>query len=65
MDVKLISFLMTVELKKNESKSDKSKSTWLSRKYVMTKLNFFHVQLEVPRVKSRQFFLQENSVEGP
>ena len=31
-------------LKKNKSKSDKSRSTWNSRKYVMTVTDFFHVQ---------------------
>ena len=39
-----------------KEKSDKSKSTRLSRKYVMTELNFFHVQFEVPRINSRQLF---------
>ena len=36
-----LSFLVTVELKKNKSKSNKCKSTWLSRKYVVTELSFF------------------------
>jgi hypothetical protein len=42
---------VTVKLKKNKSKSDKSKSAWHSRKYVTTELNFFHIEFEVPRVK--------------
>ena len=45
--------------KKNKSKSDKSKSKWNSRKYVMTITDFFHLQSEVPRVKSRQFYYKE------
>ena len=51
---------MTVKLKKNKSKSDKSKSAWHSRKYVTTELNFFHIQFEVPTV-----ILQKYSLEGP
>ena len=55
---------MAVKLKKNKSKSDKSRSTWNSRKYVMTVTDFFHVQSEVPRVKSRQLFYKKKSLEG-
>ncbi len=46
-------------------KSEKSKSAWLSWKYVTNKLNFFHIQFEVPRVKSRQFFFFFYSLEEP
>ena len=54
-----LSFFVTVKLKKNKSKSDKSKSAWHSRKYVTTELNFFHTQFEVPRVKSRQLYYKK------
>ena len=51
-------------LRKTNSKATKVKvHTRLPRKYVMTELNFFHVQFEVPRVKSRQYS-KKNSVEG-
>ena len=43
-------------------KSDKSKNAWHSRKYVTTELNFFHLQFEVPRVKSRQLFYKNQEV---
>ena len=59
-----LSFLVTVELKKNKSKSDKCKSTWLSRKYVVTELSFFNIQFEVPRVKSRQLFYKKTLWKG-
>jgi hypothetical protein len=39
-----------------KEKSDKSKSAWNSRKYVMTVTYFFHLQSEVPKVKSKQLF---------
>ena len=39
-----------------KEQSDKSKSTWNSRKYMMTVKDFFHVQSEVPKDKSRQLF---------
>ena len=42
-----------------KEKSDKSKSAWNSRKYVMTVTYFFHLQSEVPKVKSRQLFYKK------
>ena len=45
-------------------KSDESKSAWHSRKYVKTELNFFHIQFEVPRVKSRQLFQKKITWKG-
>ena len=39
-----------------KEQSDKSKSIWNSRKYMMTVKDFFHVQSEVPKDKSRQLF---------
>ena len=41
-----------------KEKSDKSKSTRLSRKFVMIGTELFCLQSEVPRVKSRQSFYQ-------
>ena len=40
------------------------KSTRIKKKVVMPGTDFFHVQFEFPRVKSRQLFYTENSVEG-
>ena len=55
-----LSFFVTVKLKKNKSKSDKSKSAWHSRKYVTTELNFFHIQFDVPRVRAQSSQGTEN-----